>query len=78
MRGEVQPLAVSPQFRLRMAAVCKTVGLAGELDRARIVQLHARELSWFREARPRSLAMIARARGTYVLRRPGGVDGLRQ
>jgi glutamate-1-semialdehyde 2,1-aminomutase len=37
-----------------------TVG--GELDRARIVQLHARELGWFRQARPRSLAMIARAR----------------
>jgi glutamate-1-semialdehyde 2,1-aminomutase len=34
----------------------------GELDRARIAQLHARELRWFREARPRSLAMIARAR----------------
>src|SRR5215510_12770445 len=37
-----------------------TVG--GELDRARIAQLHARELGWFRQARPRSLAMIARAR----------------
>src|SRR5215831_11674610 len=34
----------------------------GELDRARIAQLNARELRWFREARPRSLAMIARAR----------------
>ena len=34
----------------------------GELDRARIVQLHARELGRFRDARPRSLAMIARAR----------------
>src|SRR5215475_732409 len=37
-----------------------TVG--GELDRARIAQLHARELGWFRQARPRSMAMIARAR----------------
>ena len=39
------------------------------MDRARIVQLHARELRWFREARPRSLAMIARAR-THM---PNGV-----
>jgi glutamate-1-semialdehyde 2,1-aminomutase len=35
---------------------------AGELDRARIARLHARELGRFRQARPRSLAMIARAR----------------
>ena len=34
----------------------------GDLDRARIDKLHARELARFREARPRSLAMIARAR----------------
>jgi glutamate-1-semialdehyde 2,1-aminomutase len=33
----------------------------GDLDRARIGELHARELARFREARPRSLAMIARA-----------------
>src|SRR6266702_1324111 len=32
---------------------------AGELDRARIAQLHARELGWFRQARPRSLAWMA-------------------
>src|SRR5215472_14933167 len=38
------------------------MAVAGELDRAMIVQLHARELSRFRQARPRSLAMIARAR----------------
>ena len=35
---------------------------AGDLDRARIGELHAEELARFREARPRSLAMIARAR----------------
>jgi hypothetical protein len=35
---------------------------AGELDRARIDELHAGELARFRQARPRSLAMIARAR----------------
>jgi glutamate-1-semialdehyde 2,1-aminomutase len=34
----------------------------GDLDRARIVELHAAELTRFRQARPRSLAMIARAR----------------
>src|SRR5215470_8397088 len=34
----------------------------GDLDRARIGELHARELARFQEARPRSLAMIARAR----------------
>ena len=34
----------------------------GDLDRARIDNLHARELSRFREARPRTLAMVARAR----------------
>ena len=34
----------------------------GDLDRARIGELHARELARFREARPRSLAMVARAR----------------
>jgi glutamate-1-semialdehyde 2,1-aminomutase len=33
----------------------------GDLDRARIGELHARELARFREARPRSLAMVARA-----------------
>ncbi len=35
---------------------------AGDLDRARIAELHAGELEQFRQARPRSLAMIARAR----------------
>ena len=34
----------------------------GDLDRARIDELHVRELARFRAARPRSLAMIARAR----------------
>src|SRR5579862_7982726 len=34
----------------------------GDLDRARIAELHARELTRFREDRPRSLAMVARAR----------------
>jgi glutamate-1-semialdehyde 2,1-aminomutase len=34
----------------------------GDLDRARIGELHAQELARFREARPRSLAMISRAR----------------
>jgi len=34
----------------------------GDLDPARIGQLHAAELARFRRARPRSLAMIARAR----------------
>ena len=34
----------------------------GDLDRARIAELHAAELARFRQARPRSLAMIARAR----------------
>jgi glutamate-1-semialdehyde 2,1-aminomutase len=35
---------------------------AGDLDRARIGELHAAELARFCQARPRSLAMIARAR----------------
>jgi glutamate-1-semialdehyde 2,1-aminomutase len=35
---------------------------AGDLDRARIDELHARELARFRQDRPRSLAMVARAR----------------
>ena len=35
---------------------------AGDLDRARIGELHARELVAFRQARPQSLAMVARAR----------------
>ena len=35
---------------------------AGDLDRARIGELHARELARFREDRPQSLAMVARAR----------------
>jgi len=35
---------------------------AGDLDRARIGALHAREVARFGEARPRSRAMIARAR----------------
>jgi len=35
---------------------------AGDLDRARIGELHAREVTRFRQDRPRSLAMIARAR----------------
>ena len=34
----------------------------GDLDRARIDELHARELTRFREARPRTLAMVRRAR----------------
>ena len=34
----------------------------GDLDRRRIVDLHAAELARFRESRPRSLAMISRAR----------------
>ena len=34
----------------------------GDLDRARIGELHAREVARFQEARPRSLAMVARAR----------------
>src|SRR6266550_438409 len=34
----------------------------GDLDQARIVELHATEVARFREARPRSRAMIARAR----------------
>jgi glutamate-1-semialdehyde 2,1-aminomutase len=34
----------------------------GDLDRAWIGELHARELARFREARPRTLAMIGRAR----------------
>jgi glutamate-1-semialdehyde 2,1-aminomutase len=34
----------------------------GDLDRARIGELHARELSRFREDRPRTLAMVSRAR----------------
>src|SRR5580700_228688 len=34
----------------------------GDLDRARIGELHAREAARFRAARPRSLAMVARAR----------------
>ena len=34
----------------------------GDLDRVRIGELHARELARFREARPRTLAMIGRAR----------------
>src|SRR5262252_10806707 len=35
---------------------------AGDLDRARIDELHARELARFRQDRPKSLAMVARAR----------------
>jgi len=34
----------------------------GDLDRARVGELHARELARFREARPRTLAMVHRAR----------------
>ena len=34
----------------------------GDLDRERVRALHARELARFRETRPRSVAMIARAR----------------
>jgi glutamate-1-semialdehyde 2,1-aminomutase len=34
----------------------------GDLDRARIGELHARELVRYRQARPQSMAMIARAR----------------
>jgi hypothetical protein len=35
---------------------------AGDLDRGRILDLHARELARFREARPATLAMLGRAR----------------
>src|SRR5215472_10911925 len=42
---------------------------AGDLDRARIGELHAGELARFRQARPRSLAMIGRARAVM----PNGV-----
>jgi glutamate-1-semialdehyde 2,1-aminomutase len=38
------------------------VTAVGDLDRARIEELHAGELARFRQARPRSLAMIGRAR----------------
>jgi glutamate-1-semialdehyde 2,1-aminomutase len=38
------------------------MGAAGDLDRNRIGELYAAELALFRQARPRSLAMIARAR----------------
>jgi glutamate-1-semialdehyde 2,1-aminomutase len=41
----------------------------GDLDRGRIRALHARELARFTEARPRSMAMISRARAHM----PGGV-----
>lgn len=41
----------------------------GDLDRARIAELHARELARFRADRPRSVAMIERARAHM----PGGV-----
>jgi glutamate-1-semialdehyde 2,1-aminomutase len=41
----------------------------GDLDRARIGELHARELTRFRETRPRTLAMLGRAR-THM---PNGV-----
>jgi glutamate-1-semialdehyde 2,1-aminomutase len=41
----------------------------GDLDRARIGELHARELARFRAARPRTLEMISRARAHM----PGGV-----
>src|SRR6516165_4453995 len=41
----------------------------GDLDRARLGELHTREVARFRQARPRSLAMIARAR-THM---PNGV-----
>jgi hypothetical protein len=34
----------------------------GDLDRSRISELLARELTRFRDARPRSLALIGRAR----------------
>ena len=34
----------------------------GDLDQARIAELHAREVARFWEARPRSRAMISRAR----------------
>jgi glutamate-1-semialdehyde 2,1-aminomutase len=34
----------------------------GDLDRARVGELHAKELARFREARPRTLAMVRRAR----------------
>jgi glutamate-1-semialdehyde 2,1-aminomutase len=39
-----------------------TMTAVGDLDRARITELYARELTRFREGRPGSLAMIARAR----------------
>src|SRR5215472_19161405 len=35
---------------------------SGDLDQVRIGELHARELVRFRQARPQSMAMIARAR----------------
>src|SRR6266513_4776616 len=38
------------------------MGALGDLDRARIGELYAQELARFRDVRPRSLAMIARAR----------------
>jgi glutamate-1-semialdehyde 2,1-aminomutase len=38
------------------------VAALGDLDRARIDELYAQEVTRFREARPRSLAMVARAR----------------
>ena len=41
----------------------------GDLDRGRIRALHAQELARFREARPRTIAMIGRARAHM----PGGV-----
>ena len=41
----------------------------GDLDRARIGELHGGELARFRQARPRSLAMIGRARAVM----PNGV-----
>ena len=34
----------------------------GDLDRARIGELHARELARFRQARPRTAALLGRAR----------------
>ena len=34
----------------------------GNLDRARVGELHAQELARFRQARPRTLAMLGRAR----------------
>ncbi len=41
----------------------------GDLDRARVGELHARELARFRQGRPRTLAMLGRARA----HRPNGV-----